>query len=70
MVLWGVSVVGLPVCWVCLCVLLKPLECGAVERESRVGSMCFLALGACPSSAGLVESRVNLPRPLGKPEYF
>ena len=29
------------------------------------------ASGGCrvPSSAGLVESRVNPPRPLGKPEY-
>ena len=24
----------------------------------------------CPSSAGLVKSRVNLPGPPGKPKYF
>ncbi len=29
-----------------------------------------LCLSVFPSSSGLVESAVNLPRPLGKPEYF
>ncbi len=35
-----------------------PVAEGAASGGSRV-----------PSSAGLVESRVNPPRPLGKPEY-
>ena len=37
--------------------------------ESRSRNAC-LALSVVPSSTGLVESRVNLPGPPGKPEYF
>ena len=40
-----------------------------VERESRVDGCCVTTWCECPSSSGLVESAVNLPRPLGKPEY-
>ena len=54
---------------VVVCVELNHLGRWTVERESRVdGRVCSSGRGA-PSSAGLVKSRVNLPRPLGKPEY-
>ena len=53
-------------------VLAKGLEWPAVVRESRGVFYGFYAWRwvLFPSSAGLVESRVNLPRPLGKPEYL
>ncbi len=38
--------------------------------ESPVVETMVLALCVFPSSTGLVESRVNLPGPPGKPEYF
>ena len=42
----------------------------AVDGESPVGENCMPVLCCYPSSSGPVESAVNLPRPLGKPEYF
>ena len=43
----------------------KCVESPAVDGESPVGGTCWPVLGVFPSSTGLVESRVNLPRPLG-----
>ena len=55
-------------CWILLpgdrascCWELNSLGSLTVEREVWVWY---------PSSAGLVKSRVNLPRPLGKPKYY
>lgn len=69
------GVVG-SVCWLLpwprpVCVVeSKLLGWSAVERDSRVdGWQHVWVWMVSPSSAGLVESRVNLPRPLGKPEY-
>ena len=41
----------------------------AVEGDGPVAERAWSGGSRVPSSAGLVESRVNPPRPLGKPEY-
>lgn len=41
----------------------------AVEGDGPVTEYAASTGYCVPSSAGLVESRVNLPRPLGKPKY-
>ena len=41
----------------------------SVEGESPVDENMFPVVTVSPSSSGPVESAVNLPRPLGKPEY-
>ena len=50
--------------------LVNGLGWSTEERESRVGGWWCVVWGGCPSSAGLVESRVNLPGPPGKPKYY
>ena len=42
----------------------------SVEGESPVDENMLPAVAVSPSSSGPVKSAVNLPRPLGKPEYF
>jgi hypothetical protein len=42
----------------------------AGEGKSPVGDRCVAPLMVFPSSAGPVKSRVNLPGPPGKAEYF
>jgi hypothetical protein len=42
----------------------------SVEGESPVDENILPAVELSPSSSGPVKSAVNLPRPLGKPEYF
>ena len=42
----------------------------SVEGESPVTENSLPVVAGSPSSSGPVKSAVNLPRPLGKPEYF
>ena len=42
----------------------------AVDGESPVDENSTAFVKMSPSSSGPVKSAVNLPRPLGKPEYF
>lgn len=42
----------------------------AVDGESPVRENMNSAVTVSPSSSGPVKSAVNLPGPLGKPEYF
>jgi hypothetical protein len=44
-------------------------EWPTVVGDSPVGVMRGSSVAGVPSSTGLVESRVNLPGPPGKPEY-
>lgn len=70
--LWDATVRSLPAS----CVVIKwhgevkGCEWPTVERVSRVAGCCVVCIVVFPSSTGLVKSCVNLPRPLGKPEYF
>jgi hypothetical protein len=66
----GSFVLGLPAWRGVVRGQLKVLECTGVVGETPVGEDCVCSLGVSPSSMGLVESRVNLPGPPGKPEYF
>lgn len=47
----------------------KRIECRTVGGDGPVAESAVAVWWFVPSSAGLVESRVNPPRPLGKPEY-
>ena len=45
------------------------IECLAVEGDGPVAERAWSGGSRVPSSAGLVESRVNPPRPWGEPKY-